>query len=135
MRERYIRLMITVCLVISMLGCSLLPRRQTETITLGDVVRLSRENVAPEAIIAKLKDSKTTFRLKADEILQLKEQGVDSQVLDYMLLAYIEEERRTTRWTDVTGFIIIAGISCLLCHADQMDPHGQCNEKEAACNM
>ena len=119
MRKHHVRSVVAVCLVVSFLGCSLLPGHRTATMTLEDIVQLSQEKVAPQAIIAKLKESKMVYPLKADQVVELKEQGVDSEVLDYMLVAFVESERRKTRWKYVTVVAIGMGITCLLCHAER----------------
>lgn len=127
--------MFALCLVLSMLGCSCLPRRQTPAMTLEDVVRLSREEVLPEEIIARLEETGTVYALKADEVVRLKEQGVDSDVLDSMSEAFVESERCKTRWKDVAIAAIGLGITCLLCHADKTDQHVRSKNEDAGCRI
>jgi hypothetical protein len=135
MKNHQLHSVIAVCLVISLLGCSVLTSRQTIPITLEDIVQLSHEGETQEAIIAKLKESKTVHPLKADQVIDLQKQGVDSEVIDYMLVAYVQSERRKTRWKDATAVVIGFAVTCLFCHAEKTDHHGQWNEKNAGCTL
>ena len=132
MKNHHLRSVIAVCLVVSLLGCSMLKGRKTVPMTLEDVVQLSREGEAPEAIIEKLKDSKTAVLLKTDQVVELKEKGVDSEVIDYMIVSYIEKETRNTKWKAATVVVITAALTCFLCHAEKTDYHGKQEENAAA---
>jgi hypothetical protein len=96
-----------------------------------DVVRLSREGETPEAIIEKLKESKTAVLLKTDQVIELKEQGVDTEVIDYMIVSYVQNETRNTKWKAATVVAITAAITCLLCHAEKTDHHEKQEENAA----
>lgn len=135
MKSYHPRSVIAACLIVSLLGCSVLTSRKSVPMTLEDIVRLSREGETSEAIIAKLKESKTVYPLKADQIVDLHRQGVDSEVIDYMLVAYVQSERREIRWKGVTGVVIGLAVTCLFCHAEKTDHHGQCKEENAACTL
>lgn len=59
-------------------------------LTAQDLVRLSREGLAPQAIVARIRESGSRFDLSASRLLELDRQGVDAAVLDYI----VEAERR-----------------------------------------
>ncbi len=131
MKNHHLRSVLAVCLVFSLLGCSILKGRKTVPMTSEDVVRLSREGETPEAIIEKLKESKTAVLLKTDQVIELKEQGVDTEVIDYMIVSYVQNETRNTKWKAATVVAITAAITCLLCHAEKTDHHGKREENAA----
>ncbi len=54
------------------------------TLTLEDIVKLSREGQTAEQIIAKIKASNSQYELTPSQSVALSEQGVDRQVLDYI---------------------------------------------------
>ena len=53
-------------------------------VTLDEIVTLSKQGNSPEQIINRIKASNSRYDLTPSEIVQLTEQGVDPQVLDYM---------------------------------------------------
>jgi len=69
-------------------------------VTYDEVVRLTQENMTPELIIKKIKDSNTVFRLNSDEVTELRKQGVDASVVDYMMETYVEQVRRDQQFED-----------------------------------
>lgn len=54
-------------------------------ITKEEIVKLSKEGVSEEIILAKIAQDKTVFNLTADEILELKKEGVGEKVIAQML--------------------------------------------------
>ncbi|MEJ2040830.1 MAG: hypothetical protein P8X55_18155, partial [Desulfosarcinaceae bacterium] len=69
-------------------------------VTYEEVIRLSKEKVPPDIIIKKIKDSRTVFRLNADEVAELLKEGVNSKVVDYMMETYIAQVRRDQAMKD-----------------------------------
>jgi len=69
-------------------------------VTFEEVIRLTHEKVPAEMIIRKIRDSGTVFRLNSDEVAELKQQGVDSEVIDYMMNTYVEQVRRDQAMED-----------------------------------
>jgi hypothetical protein len=63
-------------------------------VTVPQIILMSREGVPAEDIIQKMKESGTVYRLKADQLAQLKEEGVPDAVIDYMQQTYIDAVRR-----------------------------------------
>lgn len=54
------------------------------TLSLDDLVRLSKEGATPEQLIEKIKVSNSSYDLTPSQSVDLSKQGVDSKVLDYM---------------------------------------------------
>lgn len=72
---------------------------QPKSITPIEVVEMVKSAQSADAIIQKLKDSRTVYQLSAAELVSLHEQGVPNAVLDYMQGTYLnavraEESRR-----------------------------------------
>lgn len=54
------------------------------TLSLDDLVKLSKEGASAEQIIEKIKTSNSLYELSPSQSLALSNQGVDSKVLDYI---------------------------------------------------
>ncbi|MDO9204979.1 hypothetical protein [Methylotenera sp.] len=54
------------------------------TVSLDDLVRLTKEGVAADQIIEKIKTSNSSYDLTPSQTVELNKQGVDSKVLDYI---------------------------------------------------
>lgn len=54
------------------------------TLTTDEIVQLSKQGVNPDAIIARIKQSGSTYELLPSQFIDLAHRGVDHQVLDYM---------------------------------------------------
>jgi hypothetical protein len=94
-------LLIAIWLVIGA-GCTGMNQafHPTPPVTYAEVIRLTQEKVMPEVIIKKIADSNTVFRLNSDEVAELRRQGVDSKVVDYMMNTYIEQVRQDQAMED-----------------------------------
>ncbi len=53
-------------------------------LTLGDIVRLSKDGSSADQIIEKIKASNSIYELTPSQSVELSQQGVDNKVLDYM---------------------------------------------------
>ena len=92
--------LIALCLV-SVAGCAGHQLfSNVPPVTYEEVIRLSKEKVPPDIIIKKIKDSRTVFRLNADEVAELLKEGVNSKVVDYMMETYIAQVRRDQAMKD-----------------------------------
>ena len=75
-------------------GCATFGFKTPEPITVGEVIQMSKDNVPPETIVKKMRDSGAVYRFTAAQLAELHDLGVADQVLDYMQQTYIEAERR-----------------------------------------
>jgi hypothetical protein len=76
------------CLVVAALGLALAqepPPTTAASLTIEDVLSLSKAGVAEDVIIAKVKRNAKAFDLNSDEILVLKKDGVSEAVINYMM--------------------------------------------------
>jgi len=62
-------------------------------ITVSDVVAMSKEGMDPSAIVTRMRESHSVYRLPGSAFATLKEEGVPNSVLDYMLQTYLRAER------------------------------------------
>lgn len=69
-------------------------------VTVPEIVKMSKDSVPPEKIIKKMKESHTVYRLKADQLAQLKEEGVSGEVINYMQKTYLRSVRHNQRLED-----------------------------------
>lgn len=72
-------------------GCATLNASQVPPVSVGEVVYLSQHHVPPEAIIQKMRDSGSAYRLTASQLADLRAQGVDNSVINYMQGTYLAQ--------------------------------------------
>lgn len=65
--------------------------------SLDDVVQMSAEGIADDQIILQMEESWAVYPLSASDIVDLRQKGVSTEVLDYMQEAYIRYVRRQER--------------------------------------
>jgi len=70
---------------------------------------MSKAGVPMETIIQKMRDSGTTYRLTASQLVQLHEEGVFNAVLDYTQETYLEAVRRDQALEDWGYWTLAAG--------------------------
>ncbi len=113
------RLLCSALLLLTFAGCSATPERDARgnpkierlsedalarlpapepKLTAEDIVRLSREGLAPEKIIERFQATHSRLGIPRSEIMELGKQGVDRKVLD--TLAEAEERARQTDVAD-----------------------------------
>jgi hypothetical protein len=64
------------------------------------IVKWSKEGLAPEEIIRRMRESRTVYRLTASQLAQLRDEGVSDKVIDYMQHTYLAAVRRSARFED-----------------------------------
>lgn len=69
-------------------------------VTVPEIVKMSKDGVPAQTIIKKMKKSHTVYRLKADQLAQLKQEGVPGPVLNYMQDTYLKSVRRNQQLED-----------------------------------
>ncbi len=71
--------------LLALTGCHYHYVREPDPVTETDIIRWSKENVAPDEIIQRIRDSRTVYLMDAEDVIKLNEQGVDRKVINYML--------------------------------------------------
>ena len=89
-RAPFFRLCTLLVLALVPPGCRTYVVRP-EPLTTVEIIELSRENRTPEEIIQTMKESRTVYQLKAVDVRDLLEKGVDERVVDEMLETRIRD--------------------------------------------
>src|SRR5262249_16422750 len=67
------------------------------SVTVPQILEMSKAGVSPETIVQKMRDSGTVNRLQASQLAQLKEQGVPDAVVNNMQQPYLNAARADQR--------------------------------------
>jgi len=66
---------------------------QSETLTNGDIIKLSKLDLPPSSIVSKIRASKTHFDVSVDALVTLKKEGVSGEVISEMIAASTQEQK------------------------------------------
>lgn len=77
-------LVISVIILLSG-GCASFEIRNDRAVSADGVIKMSKAGVGVDVIISQIEATRSTFRLTPDEIVMLKEAGVDDEVLEWMI--------------------------------------------------
>jgi hypothetical protein len=86
-----IRLLIATCALLAA-GCAAF-EPGPPPLTRADVVQLTRAGETPAAIVARLKSTGTVLWLTASDIVEMRQSGVSTEVLDHLQAAQLAEMR------------------------------------------
>lgn len=92
--------LVTAAIVVSFAGCATFDQPRPEPVTVPQIIAMAKKGMPAQDIIAKMKASRTVYRLKATRLARLEKEGVPGKVIDYMQKTYIEAVRRNTRFRD-----------------------------------
>ncbi len=71
-----------------------------QMVTVPDIVKMSNDGVASKDIIKEIRKTHTVYSLKADQLLKLREEGVQDSVLNYMNDTKVKAARQDQRYAD-----------------------------------
>jgi hypothetical protein len=74
-------------------GCTFSLSKPPPPVTVPQILEMSEVGVPPGAIVQKMRDSDTVYRLQASQLAKLKEQGMPDAVLNYMQQTYLNVAR------------------------------------------
>ncbi len=74
---------------------------QFQTVTVDQIVQMSKSGVSPDDIIKQIAESGTIYRLNASQLADLRQAGVSDQVINYMQQTYLDAVRREQRREDM----------------------------------
>jgi hypothetical protein len=72
----------------------------TPPVTVPEIIKMSKEGVPAQTIISKMRKSHTVYRLKAEQLAQLKQEGVAGPVINYMQNTYLKSVERNQQLED-----------------------------------
>jgi hypothetical protein len=76
-------------------------------VTVPQILEMSKMGVPPGAIVQKMRDSGTVYRLQASQLAQLKAQGVPDAVLNYMQQTYLDAVRTDQSRADFDNWALL----------------------------
>jgi hypothetical protein len=78
------------------IGCATPPR--PAPLTQADIISMVKAGLPDEEILRRIDATRTVFRLSADDVVRLRNEGVSDRVVNYMLDTYtravVAEQRR-----------------------------------------
>ena len=87
------RTLIAVLCILMLSACASTSKPRPPAPTVEEIVQMSKDKVAPEEIIQRMRDARAVYRLSGSELADLKTRGVSDAVLDHMLNTRIAAER------------------------------------------
>ena len=86
------------CLVVALLvGCASTKPRPAP-LSLADIISMSKAGLTDAEIFRRVEDTRTVFKLTADDVVLLRNEGVSNGVVTYLLDTYtraaMDEQRR-----------------------------------------
>jgi hypothetical protein len=99
MNLRMERIVFSLALVLAvgfllLAGCATTGTAQFKTVTVDQVVQMSKAGTSPDEIIKQIAESGTVYRLNASQLADLRQAGVSDQVINYMQQTYLDAVRR-----------------------------------------
>lgn len=91
-------------LAIGLSACSGINFNPPPPVTVSEIVAMSRAGEPDKAIIERIRDSGTVYRLSASQLADLRQRGVSNQVIDYMQQTYLRSVRDNQRLQDETNW-------------------------------
>ncbi|MEO8040466.1 MAG: hypothetical protein ABI794_16985 [Betaproteobacteria bacterium] len=92
-RSTRVAVVVAACVLAS--ACATFAPR--EPMTLEQVITASKSGTPPADIINKLQESRTVFALSGSQYAQLRADGVDDTILDYIQRTYVASVEMDTR--------------------------------------
>lgn len=95
--RRKITLAPALALAVSLLlpaGCATTRTTQFKTVTVEEILQMSKDRVPDDQIIKKIAESGTVYRLSASQLADLRQAGLSDQVINYMQMTYLDAVRR-----------------------------------------
>ncbi len=86
--------------LVSLTSCVIYEPAQQATLPVDEIVRLSKDGMSSKDIIKKIRNSHTVYNLKASELAQLSNEGVQDSVLNFMQKTQINAIRRQQQSSD-----------------------------------
>jgi hypothetical protein len=99
--QSVIRIIMFASVVIGLTGCAHFNQVTPEPITVPQILKMAKEGIPADDMIARMKVSGTVYRLKASQLAKLKEAGVPAKVIDYMQQTYLDAVKNDARYGDL----------------------------------
>ena len=86
--------------VIVFTGCAVYTQANLATLPVDDIIKMSKNGVPAKDIIGKIRQTHSVYLLPANELAELKNEGVQDSVINYMERTHIAAERRNQEAQD-----------------------------------
>jgi hypothetical protein len=89
-----------ICFILIMTGAALLQScavygpNTARLVTVPDIIQMSKDGVSSKDIIRDIKRTHTVYGLKADQLANLRDQGVQDSVINYMEKTHMDAIRQ-----------------------------------------
>jgi hypothetical protein len=71
-----------------------------QLLTVHEIVQMSKDGVSSKDIISEIRNSHTGYNLKADQLANLRNEGVQDSVINYMEMTHMEAVRKNQQMSD-----------------------------------
>ena len=89
---------LSTAIVAGIAGCAHFNTTKPEPITVPQVVKMAKDGIPADVMIAKMEASGTVYRLKASQLANLEDEGVPPEVIDYMQRTYLDAVKNDARY-------------------------------------
>jgi hypothetical protein len=96
-----LRVLMMVVIAVSFGGCAYFNQTTPEPVTVPQIIKMAKEGIPADDIIARLQVSGTVYRLKASQLANLESAGVPAKVINYMQQTYIDAVKNDARYDDL----------------------------------
>ena len=69
-------------------------------LSVSDIIQMSKDSVSSKDIIGEIKQSHTAYFLRADQLVKLRDEGVQDSVLNYMEETKLRAAQQNQRYSD-----------------------------------
>ncbi len=80
--------------LLAIAGCATTQPYEFKTVTVEEIIQMSKDKVPTDQIIKKIAESGTVYRLSASQLADLRDAGVPNEVVNYMQQTYLDAVRR-----------------------------------------
>ncbi len=91
-------------------SCAVYRPDMTQMVTVPDIIQMSKDGVSSKDIIKDIRRTHTVYGLKADQLANLREQGVQDSVINYMEKTHMDavaenQWRQDYWWPGYDGYL------------------------------
>jgi hypothetical protein len=97
---RLVMVAVTAVVAVGLSGCAYFNSTYQAPLTVPQIVKLAKEGIPADDLIARMEVSGTVYRLKASQLASLEKQGVPAKVINYMQQTYLDAVRNDARYED-----------------------------------
>lgn len=90
--------MVVLGSLLALSACTSYPGRYPSPVTVTQILEMSNTGTPPDEIVDKIRASGTVYRLKASQLAELQQKGVQAAVIDCMQQTYLDAVRRDAEY-------------------------------------